>query len=299
MAEQFLKLPQIRTAPQKMRGETVAQRMGCRPPAQPQPLARALDRTADDRGRQRPAPGTPEQRLAGNQGIGRLAGIILDRAAQFGEQRHDPGLAPLAQHADRLAQGQDIGGQRHRLADAQPGPVKEQQDRPVAGGNPRLGGVVGHVLAQCHDVRRGLGAWQTPLAAGAFQRWRFDARPVEEGPYRRQFPRGGGGGQPFPAARGQKGAQVGRGHAGQRWPVDRLAPMGRQETAEPFRRRDIGAHGMVGPAQVDGQVAVIVGDQRGHGAGFRRISHRIEPSLRLVSKGILRGPERGLRLRSG
>ncbi len=146
MAEQFLELARIGAGPLQMRSEAVAERMRRGTRAQSQPRARAAHRPADDRRRQRAALRPPKQWLSPLHGKGHLRGIALDRLAHLGQQRHDPGLVALAQNAQRLAQRQDRGGQRPRLADAKPRALEKKKHRPVARRDPGLGGILRDIL---------------------------------------------------------------------------------------------------------------------------------------------------------
>src|SRR3546814_731126 len=57
-------------------------------------------------------------------------------------------LVALAGDGDRLAQRQDRRGQPDRLADPQASAIEQQQHRPVARADPRLGGVFRDLLGQ-------------------------------------------------------------------------------------------------------------------------------------------------------
>ena len=87
----------------------------------------------------------------------------------------------------------------------------------------------------------------------------------EEGAHRRQFPRRAVVAEPAAAAHAEIGAQVRGAERCQSGVIHRAAEMAAEEADQPMRRRDIGAHRMLGTAALAGQMIVPARGDRGGG----------------------------------
>ena len=121
-------------------------------------------RGAHHAGRQWPAANAAEKWRVTFDRPWRGRRISLKRFTDLGQQRHDPDLAALAGHGDRLAERQGGTRQRQGFADTKPGTIEQQQQRPVALARPFKPRAIANLLGKGDDLMRRLTALKAASA---------------------------------------------------------------------------------------------------------------------------------------
>ncbi len=248
VAEQLLERPQIDAPRQQMRREAVPERVGSQAVGEAKAPPRRRDRAPHEVRVERPAARADEQGRIAGQRPGTLTDIFVDRFADRGDDRHDPGLGALSGDSQRGSDRKRPGGQRQRLRNAQPSSVEQEQDREVAGPDPRRARRPGGVLGKAHRIfrRRGPRQGSRPFWSAGARKHRDLAALLggvpEEGANARKLARRRSRAEPLAAALGEKGAQVGSPERSMVGRFDRPSSMPLEEVDQPMGGRDIGAH---------------------------------------------------------
>ena len=138
MAEKLLQRTQIGAACKQVRCKAVAQSVGREAFRQSKPSPRRRDRAPDQIRIERTAARANEQRPLPAQRIRALPHIAFNRFPHRSDNRHHPGLGSLSGDSQSGSNRQCAPRERKRLGNTQSRAVKQQQDRKVAGADPRL-----------------------------------------------------------------------------------------------------------------------------------------------------------------
>jgi hypothetical protein len=151
--------------------------------------------------------------------------------------------------SQRLTQRKHVACQAQGLANAQTRTVKQQQQGPIARGNPRITGLFRHIFGQGHGIIRGNGAGQGFFDTRAFQPrdGLLPSGKAQKATHRRKLSRGryiANAIQPpqrkvSPHICGIDARQIGR-----------AALVDAQKAHQPFSRRYIGADRMDRPTPI-------------------------------------------------